>query len=179
MGGMYGGIIGGTVQHLSEYAGEAGPAATTQRKMSRRAEQKLISGDFGMSNAQKQDQFAQAQKMFAGQGDQMRADLARQRAAGNLSGGAYTEAVRAASQQQGAAGAQVQANIQAASDRQAQYDYANAVNTVDKQADRWRKQMAKQGEISWKAANESTNMAGMMGSGGGGGNNDLINSFKK
>jgi hypothetical protein len=68
----------------------------------------------------------------------MAQDVARQQAAGNLSGGAYSDAVRNLAQQtQGALG-NVAGQIQQSSDRMARSDYQQALGLVDAQANRGR-----------------------------------------
>jgi hypothetical protein len=121
-----------------QIAGEFSPTAIAQRKEAQKAAQKLRTGEFGTSAAEKQNSYAQAQKLLQAQGANMAQDVARQQAAGNLSGGAYADAVRNLAQQtQGALG-NVAGQIQQSSDRMARSDYQQALGLVDAGAARGR-----------------------------------------
>jgi hypothetical protein len=133
--GKVGEFVGNTVGQI---AGEFSPTAIAQRKEAQKAAQKLRTGEFGTSAAEKQNSYAQAQKLLQAQGANMAQDVARQQAAGNLSGGAYADAVRNLAQQtQGALG-NVAGQIQQSSDRMARSDYQQALGLVDAGAARGR-----------------------------------------
>jgi hypothetical protein len=133
--GKVGEFIGNTAGQIGA---EFTPAAKAQRAEARKAAQKLRTGEFGTSATEKQNSYAQAQKLLQAQSANMQQDVARQQAAGNLSGGAYSDAVRNLAQQtQGALG-NVAGQIQQSSDRMAQSNYQQALGLVDAQADRGR-----------------------------------------
>ena len=168
----YGSIIGGTVDHLYNYAAELSPEADALRKESLKQQQKLRTGAFGQSAAQKQSAYAQAMVQQQALARQQNADFERQRAAGLVSADANQANVAA---QQNAA-AKTMGQIQASSDAQARNDYASALQLIDNVGDRWRKMNQKQGEISYKAATGATSGMGDATGGADDGGNALISN---
>lgn len=133
---------------------EFSPAAVAQRKEFKKAREQLRAGNFGYTEAQKQQEGMSGAQQIAAQQAQVQADIARQQAAGTLSGGGATDARRALYQQALAANAQNAANVQAASNAKAQYDYEAAQGRVDAQAGLARKfwkDDAEKENIDWTA----------------------------
>lgn len=135
---------GELVQPLLE---EFSPSARAQRKMFRDARNRMKAGTYGFTEAQRQDATGSANQNVAMQQAMVQSDLARQQAGGTLTGGAATDARRAA-YQAAAAGMAANANaVQQASDRSAQNQYAQDQAIIDAQADRarkfWQKDAAK------------------------------------
>lgn len=131
---------------------EFSPAAVAQRKEWRKARNRLKTGTYGFTEAERQKATAPGQMAAAQQTAQANADVARAQAAGQLSGGQATEAMRQAyfaAAAQNAANAQ---NVQAASDAAAQRQYAQDQGTIDAQAARARafwKQDAEKPDVDW------------------------------
>lgn len=151
----YAGIIGGVAGHLQEMGGELTPAAMAQRKEFRKAKDRLRNGIYGFSEAQKQQAQATGTREVESQGQQQQADIARMQAAGQLAGGAATEAQRAVAREQAAGAAQVAAGVQAASNAAAQAQHANDQALVDAQADRARRFWQRQAQISMQTTQGS------------------------
>lgn len=146
--GFYAGIIGGVASHMYDNVAETSPSAVAMRKEAKKEATKLRTGEFGASEAQKQGAYAQAASLLAAQQRQQQADLARQQAAGGITGGAAADAQRAiamANQQQAA---KVAGQIQASSDASAQAAYQNALNLVAQQREHGKEFWKRQGDIS-------------------------------
>lgn len=144
----YAGIIGGAAAHTQGFIGNAMPSAAAQRKEFQKARNRLRTGTYGYSNAQQQQAQAMGNQQLQAQAAQQQSDVARLQAAGALAGGAATEAQRAIAQQQAAGAAQVAQGVQAASNAQAQAQYAADQGRVDAQADRARAFWKNQADIS-------------------------------
>lgn len=143
------GIIGGIAAHVQNFIGEMSPAAVAQRREAKKARERLAAGQgYGMSGVEKNQARSEANQQTASLLAQQQAGLARQQAAGGIRGGEGAEANRAIAQQALAANAQSEANVQRASNAQAQQEYANDTAMVDNAAARARAAWEKQAEIS-------------------------------
>lgn len=152
-GGMVGGgivgTIGGIAAHAQNLAGELSPAAIAQRREAKKARKRLAAGvGYGMSGAEKDTARADANQQTASTLAAQQAMLARQQAAGNISGGQTAEANRAIAQEALAANAQNEANVQRMSNQVAQQEYANDMGLVDAAAARGRDHAVRQANIS-------------------------------
>lgn len=146
--GGYANIIGGVSAHLHEMGGEVAPAATAQRREFRKARDRLRNEQYGFSLAQQQSAQAAGNRQLQAQAQQQQSDIARAQAAGQLAGGAATEAQRAVAREQAAGAAQVAGAVQQASNAAAQAQHAADQATVDSQAGRAREFWRRQGAIS-------------------------------
>ena len=139
---------GGATAHGATILGELGPAAKAQRQEFKKAKGRMRTDNYGFSEAQTQQAQAQGNQALAGQQQQQQADIARAQAAGQLAGGAATEAQRMVANQAQAGAAQVAGQVQQASNAYAQGQYDRDQARIDAQAQRWRDVNAKQADIS-------------------------------
>lgn len=147
--GAVAGIVGGIAAHVQNFVGEMSPAAVAQRREAKKARERLAAGQgYGMSGVEKNQARSEANQQTASLLAQQQAGLARQQAAGSIRGGEGAEANRAIAQQALAANAQSEANVQRASNAQAQQEYANDMAMVDAAAARARAAWEKQADIS-------------------------------
>jgi hypothetical protein len=143
------GIIGGAAAHVQNFIGEMSPAAVAQRREAKKALERLKTGQgYGMSGVEKNTARSEGNQQASALLAAQQAGLARMRAAGAASGGETTEANRAIAQEALGAQAQNEANVQAASNQQAQQEYANDMGLIDAEAARGRQAWAKQADIS-------------------------------
>jgi len=113
---------------------EFSPAAVAQRKLWKEARNRIKTGTYGYTEAEKQKASAPGQMAAANQTAQANADIARAQAGGQLSGGQATEALRQAYFASAAQNAQNAQMVQAASDAAAQRQYAEDQGRIDQQA---------------------------------------------
>jgi hypothetical protein len=140
--------IGGGAAHIQGMAAEGSPSAVAQRKEFKKARGRLRREQYGFSQAQQQQAQAMGNEQLQSQAQSQQNDIARAAAAGQLAGGAATEAQRAVAQEQAAGAAQIAQGVQAASNAAAQAQHANDQAIVDAQADRARAFWREQGNIS-------------------------------
>lgn len=147
-------------QNIGQAAGEAvqpllqefSPAAVAQRKEFRKAKNRLKTGNYGLSEAERAREMAPAELALAQATAQAGDQIARQAAGGGLSGGAATDARRAAYMASMAARSQNAAMAQRSSDARAAAQYAADQARVDQQAGLarqfWKEDAAKE-DVDW------------------------------
>lgn len=120
----------------AKIAGELSPAAFAQRREFKKARDRLAKGEYGFSQAQKQQDTTAMNQAVAQQAAGQQADIARQQAAGLVSGGGAAAAQREIAKAQAAQVAQNQAAVQAQSNEAAKAQYAADQGMVAQQAAR-------------------------------------------
>lgn len=116
--------------------GELTPAAFAQRREFKKARDRLAKGEYGFSQAQKQQDTTAMNQAVAQQAAGQQADIARQQAGGLVSGGGAAAAQREIAKAQAAQTAQNQAAVQAQSNQAAKAQYAADQGMVAQQAAR-------------------------------------------
>ena len=149
--------------------GELTPAAFAQRREFKKARDRLNKGEYGFSQAQKQQDTTAMNQAAAQQLSAQQADVARQQAGGMLSGGASAKAQRDIAKAGAAQAAQNQAAVQAQSNQAAQAQYAADQNMIAQQAAQARQNMSELGGAAMQYAglkakygmDQQTNLANM------------------